>query len=67
MFRWPGLRLRIYTGVGTAGDNVIIIRQVLADFPGCIISVSHDRLYLSQVCGRVLELTGEGLVPASLN
>ncbi len=44
-----------------------IIRQVLADFPGCIISVSHDRLYLSQVCGRVLELTGEGLVPASLN
>lgn len=40
-----------------------IIRQVLADFPGCIISVSHDRLYLSQVCGRVLELTGRDLSP----
>ena len=38
-----------------------VIRGVLADFPGCIISVSHDRLYLSQVCDRVVELTAEGL------
>ena len=44
-----------------------VIRQVLADFPGCILSVSHDRLYLSQVCDRVLELTPEGLRPVSLN
>lgn len=44
-----------------------VIRQVLGDFPGCIISVSHDRLYLSEVCDRVLELTAEGLkwVPSS--
>ena len=41
-----------------------VIRQVLADFPGCILSVSHDRLYLKQVCTRVLELTPEGLRPA---
>lgn len=38
-----------------------VIRGVLADFPGCVISVSHDRLYLEQVCDRVLELTAEGL------
>ena len=41
-----------------------VIRQVLSDFPGCILSVSHDRLYLKQVCTRVLELTPEGLRPA---
>lgn len=40
-----------------------VIRRVLADFPGCIISVSHDRVYLQQVCTRVLELTPEGLTP----
>ena len=39
-----------------------VIRRVLADFPGVIISVSHDRLYLEQVCTRVLELGPEGLV-----
>ncbi len=38
-----------------------VIRRVLADFPGVIISVSHDRLYLEQVCTRVLEMTENGL------
>lgn len=38
-----------------------VIRRVLADFPGVIISVSHDRLYLDEVCTRVLELSGDGL------
>ena len=38
-----------------------VIRQVLVDFPGCIISVSHDRQYLTQVCDRVLELSESGL------
>ena len=38
-----------------------VIRGVLADFPGAIISVSHDRLYLEQVCTRVLELAENGL------
>ncbi len=37
--------------------------RVLAQFPGAIISVSHDRLYLEQVCTRVLELGPEGLAP----
>lgn len=44
-----------------------VIRQVLADFPGCILSVSHDRQYLSQVCDRVLELTEAGLKEISLD
>lgn len=39
-----------------------MIRRVLADFPGVIISVSHDRLYLDEVCTRVLELTENGLL-----
>ena len=38
-----------------------VIRRALADFPGVIISVSHDRLYLDEVCTRVLELGPEGL------
>ena len=38
-----------------------VIRRVLEDFPGVIISVSHDRSYLDQVCTRVLELTENGL------
>ena len=43
-----------------------VIRRVLADFPGVIISVSHDRLYLEQVCTRVLELTENGLREVTL-
>ncbi len=38
-----------------------VIRRSLSEFPGCIVSVSHDRLYLEQVCTRVLELSLEGL------
>ncbi len=39
------------------------IRRVLANHPGVIVSVSHDRAYLEQVCTRVLELGPEGLRP----
>ncbi len=38
-----------------------VIRRMLRDFPGAIISVSHDRKYLSEVCDRILLLTPEGL------
>lgn len=38
-----------------------VIRGILADFPGCIISVSHDRLYLEEVCTRIVELGENGL------
>ena len=37
------------------------IRRTLNDFGGTIISISHDRKYLSEVCNKVYELTGEGL------
>lgn len=38
-----------------------VIRRMLRDFPGAIISVSHDRKYLSEVCDKVYRLTKEGL------
>ena len=34
---------------------------MIQGFGGCVISVSHDRLYLDEVCTRVLELTPDGL------
>ncbi len=41
-----------------------VILQVLSAFPGTILSVSHDRRYLEEVCTRVLQLTEDGLKPA---
>lgn len=38
-----------------------VIRNTLAEFNGAIISVSHDRKYLEEVCDKVYELTPEGL------
>ena len=39
-----------------------MIRRMLRDFPGCIISVSHDRKYLAEVCDTVYRLTTHGLI-----
>ena len=39
-----------------------VIRQVLKDFGGSIISISHDRKYIEEVVDTVYELTPEGLV-----
>ena len=36
-------------------------REALRAFGGAIISVSHDRMYLKEVCDRVLRLTVDGL------
>ena len=38
-----------------------VVRAALAGFGGTIISVSHDRKYLSEVCDTVYELTETGL------
>ncbi len=38
------------------------IRNALKEFNGCIISVSHDRKYLKEVCDKVLNLDKNGLV-----
>lgn len=39
-----------------------VIRRVLADFQGAIISISHDRKYITEVCDKIYELTEGGLV-----
>ncbi len=41
-----------------------VIRQALRGFGGTIISVSHDRRYLSEVCDEVYTLTADGLLRA---
>ena len=40
------------------------VRTLLRDFPGCILSVSHDRLYLQESVDTVYRLTKDGLIPA---
>jgi ATPase subunit of ABC transporter with duplicated ATPase domains len=39
------------------------IRAALKEFGGCIIAVSHDRKFISEVFQEVLQLDGEGLHP----
>ncbi len=39
-----------------------VIRSVLANFKGTIISVSHDRKYLKEVINELYELTEDGLI-----
>ena len=41
-----------------------VVRRALRDFGGAIISVSHDRKYLSEVCDAVYVLQPDGLFPA---
>lgn len=38
-----------------------VIRNILRNFGGCIISVSHDRKYISQVCDKIYVLDEQGL------
>ena len=38
-----------------------VIREILSEYQGAIISISHDRKYIRQVCDIVYELTEEGL------
>ncbi len=37
-----------------------VIRELLAEYPGCIITVSHDRRLIQEVCTRTVALTPEG-------
>ena len=39
------------------------VREALADYAGTIISVSHDRKFLSQVCDKLYRFTENGLIP----
>ncbi|MBP5607855.1 MAG: ABC-F family ATP-binding cassette domain-containing protein, partial [Lachnospiraceae bacterium] len=38
-----------------------VIRKILKEFPGAVISVSHDRKYLSEVCDKIYRLNPGGL------
>lgn len=38
-----------------------VIRRMLTEFPGAIISISHDRKYINEVCTTVYRLTEQGL------
>jgi len=38
-----------------------VVRNALRNFPGAIISVSHDRRFMEEVCDHIYELTPEGL------
>lgn len=38
-----------------------VLREVLSNYRGAIISVSHDRKYMDEVCETVYEPTEEGL------
>lgn len=38
-----------------------VIRAMIRDFPGAVISISHDRKFIGEVCDTVYELTPEGL------
>ncbi|MBO4384982.1 MAG: ABC-F family ATP-binding cassette domain-containing protein [Clostridia bacterium] len=42
-----------------------VIRGMLRDFGGCVIAVTHDRRFISEVCERAVKLTENGLEEAS--
>ena len=39
------------------------VREALAEYQGTIISVSHDRKFLGEVCDKLYQFTGNGLIP----
>ena len=42
-------------------DSREVLEHALDDFPGTILTVSHDRYFINRVCGRVLEMSAEGV------
>ncbi|WP_029674897.1 ATP-binding cassette domain-containing protein [Butyrivibrio sp. VCB2006] len=38
-----------------------VIRKMIASFPGAVISISHDRKYIDEVCTKAYTLTEKGL------
>lgn len=38
-----------------------VIRKMLREFPGAVISISHDRKYIDEVCDKIYELNHKGL------
>ena len=44
-----------------------VVRDLLADYPGCIIAVSHDRRFVETVCTHVVRLDREGVRETSIS
>ena len=44
-----------------------VIRELLAEYPGCIIAVSHDRRFVEAVCTRAVRLEREGAREAPIS
>lgn len=44
-----------------------VIRRMLKEFPGAIISISHDRKYIHEVCTKCYRLSYEGLEEVELD
>ena len=38
-----------------------VLRKMLREFPGAVISISHDRKYIDEVCDKIYELNNKGL------
>ena len=43
-----------------------VIRDIMSSFGGCIISVSHDRKFLREICTKVYRLDKDGLKPITI-
>ena len=41
-------------------DTIELLEEYLADFPGCVLAVSHDRAFLDGLCDSLIVLDGEG-------
>lgn len=39
-----------------------VLEEALVDFPGCVLTVSHDRWFLDRVCDRIIAFEGNGRV-----
>jgi ABC transport system ATP-binding/permease protein len=39
-----------------------VLESVLADFPGCVLMVTHDRFFLDKIATRLLVFEGDGVV-----
>ena len=42
-------------------DSREVLEHALDDFPGTILTVSHDRYFINRVCDRVVEMSGTGV------
>ena len=44
-----------------------VVRNLFADYPGCIIAVSHDRRFVEAVCTRAVRLEREGSARSTIS